>query len=181
MSTDLHLPDPACLAGTAAALDGADDATYLAALDAFLRAHRITHFSAREVCPLGRTSNGVRLSRPPVRMWANIVPTLQVWEWVRARLDGRPVLVTSGWRDPAYNRAIGGSTGSLHTAFSAVDAHPKGLPPVEAARIVHDEHPHADQMGLGGYTGFVHVDTRGLIGRPAPRRWPGSGVGEWWS
>lgn len=172
----LRVPDPTCLAATAAALKGADTAIYLAALDAYLDSHGIEHFSAREVCPVGRRG----LLPAPVSRWPHIVPTLRVWEWVRARFGGRPVLVNSGWRDPEYNRRVGGAPDSLHVAFNATDAHVKGIAPLAVAREVHRDHPEADLLGIGGYRGFVHIDTRGLLGREAPARWKGANVEVWW-
>ena len=42
-------------------------------------------------------------------------------EGVRVRLGGAPILISSGYRCPALNRAIGGSAKSQHMAGEAAD------------------------------------------------------------
>ena len=44
-----------------------------------------------------------------------------IWQPVRDRLDV-PIIISSGYRDPALNTAVGGSPNSLHMDASASDA-----------------------------------------------------------
>lgn len=147
---------------------------FLLEFSLFLQRHGVTHFRAYECCDVGRIkmvgTEPVILYAPPRELWDNIIPTLGVQEWLRAETGGGPVDVSSGYRSPAYNAAIGGASLSTHKEFNAMDSLPRGWSPLATA-VKLLEHPQADKMGLGLYATFVHVDTRGLIGRVAPARW----------
>lgn len=67
---------------------------------------------------------------------------------------GRPVVVTSGYRDPAYNAQVGGVPDSLHVHGKAADIKVAGLTPeqvADAARAV-------GFRGVGVYDRHCHVD-----------------------
>jgi hypothetical protein len=132
-------------------------------MDALLRGHGITRFTARELCPVGRTWGGVTLKAPPCVLWANIIPTVRVAQQAREHF-GRPMIVNSGYRDPDYNRAVGSSPGSQHVRFTAMDVRIAGVTP----RGLYDwfvQHPEAGRMGIGLYPTFVHIDKRGAAAR----------------
>lgn len=137
-----------------------------------LHASGVVHFAPREIAPVGRLAHGETgpaLQEPPVEVMARALETARVLEWLRSRL-GRPIRVTSWYRDPAYNRAVGGARESLHVTGSAADIQVSGVPPRDV-RFALEEHPLAPQMGIGVYPSFTHVDLRGTLGRPAPARW----------
>lgn len=140
-------------------------------LDAYLAGAGIRHFSAREIAQVGRVAGAARLQEPHSRLWPNILPTLRVLEWLRAELGGKPIQVHSGYRDHEYNRAIGGEAASLHLSFNAIDFSASGHEPREVAQML-AVHPDAKRLGIGLYSRFVHLDSRGHIGRLAPARWP---------
>lgn len=156
------------------------DADYLLYLDGFIDGVGSDHFSAAEACPVGRVNKGVRLARAPLGLLPNLRPTLAVAEWLRAKAGAHPLGASSVYRDPAYNRSVGGATNSLHVAFNAMDLRSAHVSALKLGRLLLT-HPEADQLGIGVYGGFVHLDTRGMIGRPAPARWSGEGVGRWWT
>lgn len=161
-------------------MTGAD---VLPRLQAFLDAAGIEHFRAYEVADVGRAralgdGRVARLKAPAAELWGNALPTLRVLEWLRAELGGKPVHVTSGYRDPAYNWAVGGSARSLHVACNAFDVQVTGTASLALAERL-SAHPEARRLGIGVYRTFVHVDTRGTLGRPAPARW--GTPDEWWS
>lgn len=141
-------------------------------LQAYLDDHGIRHFSAVEINPVGKRANGngVELLPAPKPLWPNIIHTLQVLEWLRERVG--PLHILSAYRDPQYNAAIGGEDKSLHMLFNACDICSKAKTPRQL-HVMLSVHPKAKEMGLGLYKGFVHVDTRGMIGLPAPARWNG--------
>lgn len=157
-------------------------ADFLPRLQGFLTAAGVRHFRAYELCDVGRArrlSDGreARLKPAPADLWGNALPTLRVLEWLRKEVGSRPVHVVSGYRDPAYNWAVGGKTYSLHVAFNAVDFYVAGVEPRElAVRLWH--HPEARKLGIGLYRGFVHLDTRGTLGHRAPATW--GAPDRWW-
>lgn len=57
---------------------------------------------------------------PPPNVVANLKHTAQMMELVRAALKA-PILVSSGYRSPELNVAVGGSATSQHTRGEAVD------------------------------------------------------------
>lgn len=76
-----------------------------------------------------------------------------------------PVSVTSGYRSPAYNQAVGGAANSLHLTGQAAD--------ILANETPYNIYAWADKnfpiSGLGLYEraggGWVHVDCRGYRAR----------------
>lgn len=87
-----------------------------------------------------------------------------VLEPLRTRI-GRPVIVTSGYRSPRLNRAIGGAPGSQHSRGEAADIVVPGMTHREVARIIRDHLPF-DQLILefanptDPARGWVHVSAR---------------------
>ena len=153
-------------------------AEFLSDMQALLDGEGIRHFRAHELCDVGREKRVtrprgkvevVRLEAPPRALWPNIIPTLHVAEWLRERC-GKPIDVTSGYRDPAYNAANGGAEAGLHQDFCALDIVVRDWVPLDVALLLLD-HPDARLLGIWPYSGWVHVDTRGLLGRVAPARW----------
>lgn len=79
-------------------------------------------------------------------------------------LAGKPVVVTSGYRNAAYNLRVGGSPTSRHLRGEAADIRVAGLRPEQVAQL-------AEEVGFGGigvYDTFTHVDVR-----EHPMRWRG--------
>jgi hypothetical protein len=144
---------------------------YVEHFGAFLRGHGIEHFTALELCPEGKAHMGVKLRAPTCDLWPNIIPTLRVVEWLREQLNNdappseqRKVIVNSGYRDRAYNHAIGSADTSQHVQFRALDIRVPGVTPVVVKAIL-ESHPDAHSLGIGLYSGFVHVDSRGVKAR----------------
>jgi uncharacterized protein YcbK (DUF882 family) len=77
---------------------------------------------------------------------------------------GRPVIVTSGYRDPEHNHEIGGTRESMHMSCEAADIQVSGVPKAELASYLRSL---PSRGGVGTYcrTESVHVDTG------APRDW----------
>jgi hypothetical protein len=148
----------------------------------FLDAHGVRNFKAYEVAPVGRLANGKgpALGAPPPDVMRNaLILVEEVLEWVR-EVDGvAPIHVSSWYRDPAYNAAVGGVSASIHLTGGASDIGKAGLAPKALARLIHFRHPASQRLGIGCYATFVHVDVRGFLGRPAPARW--GPVGAWWT
>ena len=79
-------------------------------------------------------------------------------------LIGQPVIVTSGYRNPSHNAAVGGAAQSRHLTGEAADIRVPELHPDEVAQIATD----VGFNGVGIYSSFTHVDIR-----TQPTRWNG--------
>ena len=69
----------------------------------------------------------------------------------------KPVIVTSGYRCPEHNRAVGGAKRSQHLFGTAADIQVKGVDPKDVADYLD---PQEEAKGLGRYNTFTHVDVR---------------------
>ncbi len=106
------------------------------------------HFYWSEV-----TKNGTRI--PESRMIVeNILALAQLLEDVRSRLGNRPITVTSWYRPPEVNRAVGGATKSKHLTGGAVDIVVQGL----SAGQVQDILRPVWNGGIGLARTFTHLD-----------------------
>ena len=69
---------------------------------------------------------------------------------------GKPVIITSGYRCPEHNKAVGGVKSSYHTRGMAADIKVSGVSVSQIAQL-------AETIGFNGigiYPSFVHVDIR---------------------
>ena len=75
---------------------------------------------------------------------------------------GRPIVITSGYRSPAYNRRVGGVAQSKHLQGIAFDCLmlPDQQDAFKAMAVRHGF------GGIGTYDTFIHIDTR-----PERKRW----------
>jgi len=129
----------------------------------------------------------------PIDLYPNIVPTAMVLDILRERLR-EPIYINSTYRDPLYNASVGGAKSSLHLQFNAIDFTVKrdsAISKMAAILRIYAILKDFDKngyiypgsgfktsiMGLGlylrGMKSFIHIDTRGLLGRKSPSRWVG--------
>tara|TARA_R100001594_G_scaffold28949_1_gene54367 strand:- start:4437 stop:4814 length:378 start_codon:yes stop_codon:yes gene_type:complete len=80
---------------------------------------------------------------------------------------GRPVNIISGYRNPSYNKRIGGAKRSYHMKAMAADIRVKGMTPAEVKAAIEGliSDGKMEQGGLGLYKSFVHYDNRGRKAR----------------
>jgi hypothetical protein len=139
---------------------------------AFIDRLGLRHFSGKEFALYAdRTRGGVKNGVPPEGLWTNIIPTLLVIDEIRERA-GSPVTITSAYRSPAYNRAVGGESASFHMRNVAVDIQCATLSASALWKIAVGLRGKKFKLpgnggdflfkgGIGKYPSFVHVDTRG--------------------
>ena len=72
---------------------------------------------------------------------------------------GASVRITSAYRCPKHNAAVGGAANSQHKEGTATDIQVSGMEPT----AVQDACEHFD--GLGRYDSFTHIDSRGSKAR----------------
>ena len=77
---------------------------------------------------------------------ANVRRTAEVMERVRTLLGNRPILISSGYRCPEVNRAVGGSSTSAHMTGLAVDFNCPGFG--TPREICHALSPHMADLGV---------------------------------
>lgn len=104
------------------------------------------------------TKGGSRVPQDKATLQA-ITRIAQGLEAVRSHLAGRAIHITSGYRPPAVNRAVGGVTNSRHIIGDAADIIIAGIPPLEAYKLI--EGFWGKRGGAGWSSQFTHLDCRG--------------------
>jgi len=122
------------------------------------------HFTLAELCA---SQTAARLgidNTPSPEMVDALRRTAQLLEKVRALL-GKPILVSSGYRAPLVNRAVGGAANSAHMLGCAADfSCPAFGSPLEVAREIAQSDIVFDQL-IHEFRAWVHI-----AWSPQPRR-----------
>jgi hypothetical protein len=96
----------------------------------------------------------------------NLKRLASMLEEIRA-IEGRPIIVSSGYRSEAVNRAVGGSKRSAHMSGLAADFNVVRKAPRDVALAIADTNLRFDQL-IVEFDRWVHI---GLAdGRSQPRR-----------
>ena len=104
---------------------------------------------------------------PPPEVLAALKRTALGLEAVRVRLGGAPILVSSGYRSPAVNAAVGGSPSSQHMRGEAVDfTSPRFGTPRQIVDALADSDVPYDQLILE-FGRWVHISFSALPRRHA--------------
>lgn len=130
------------------------------------------HFALKELTDSAKARAKGIDNTPPPEVYPRLLATAELLERVRAEL-GAPVTVTSGYRCPALNAAVGGVTSGDHTTGQAADiVAPKFGSPTQIARHLA---PLVSELGIGqlileGIKGktWVHVSTH-MVSKPVNR------------
>lgn len=99
--------------------------------------------------------NGIDMTPTP-EAEANLRALVEhVLDPLRVRL-GRPVIVTSGYRPPALNPLVGGSSTSQHTLGQAADIQVPGMTPDQVCEAIIRAGLPYDQL-IDEFSSWVHV------------------------
>jgi hypothetical protein len=108
--------------------------------------------------PVKTNFNAIILSAAQIT--ANIIKLARELDKLRAEFGNRPITVTSWYRPPGINEAVGGSTGSFHKTGLGADIQVWGVNPRTVQARLKTRWP----GGLGLNSQYTHVDLRHLLG-----------------
>ncbi|WP_338847887.1 D-Ala-D-Ala carboxypeptidase family metallohydrolase [Massilia sp. W12] len=112
------------------------------------------HFSLEELCSSQTAARKGIDNTPGAAVIENLTKLAAALEKVRA-LVGQPIAVSSGYRSPALNAAIGGARNSAHCYGLAADIFAPGMPPLILARAIKSSKIQYDQLIYEGT--WVHI------------------------
>jgi hypothetical protein len=159
------------LAGLAAPAEGLAAATHgSASYNAFLLDYarylakvRLRYIKVKDVIDAHcKTRGGVANTPPPRSLWTRLVPTLRVADRLAHELRSSEVEIISAYRSPAYNaRCPGARRESMHLRNMALDLRFKVSARDAAAVAIRMRDKGLFKGGIGRYSNFIHIDTRG--------------------
>ncbi len=147
-------------------------------LEEFIDSLELRYFKGKEFTPYwSRTrqykGKPVKNSIPQQDLWPNIVKTVIVLDEIRHQ-SGFPIQLTSTYRSPMYNIAVGGEPNSFHMRFMAIDFTSEKVSMSRLHGLARsmrgkkfDLRNKGDTFefhgGIGLYvkSNFIHIDTRG--------------------
>ncbi|PQJ29253.1 hypothetical protein BSZ32_12630 [Rubritalea profundi] len=125
-----------------------------------LRLKNVTPYMVLE--PHFRSRGRTRNSLPPRYMWSRIAPTLRVIDAMASGMRAQVSELLSIYRSPTYNRAVRGRSRSQHLENRAVDVRFKGVSAYTVSKVARSIRSQGKFAGgVGRYSSFTHVDTRG--------------------
>ena len=128
----------------------------------FISGLYLRHFTPEEfVSYTNQIRKGIINTPPPASLFSNIIPTIWILDLLREKVQ-KPITLTSIYRSPNYNRAVGGVSNSQHLRHNAIDFKVKGLSPKRVRTILLNwRQAGLFKGGIGTYSTFTHLDTRG--------------------
>jgi hypothetical protein len=130
---------------------------------AYLNSLKMRNVSAQDVISAHAKERGsVWNMLPPRQWWPRMGYTLRVIDRVSSEMNVPVKEIVSAYRSPEYNaRCRGAKTHSWHQANVAADVKfdTSARNVTRAARSLRDRG--LFKGGVGGYSGFTHIDTRG--------------------
>lgn len=128
----------------------------------FVHGLRLRHITTEQVIAChAKSISSTWNSLPPKAWWNRMGYTLKVVDRVAQELRQPVTEVLSAYRSPVYNAKCRGARCSWHQANMAVDVRfgAKASAVTAAARSLRDRG--LFKGGVGGYSNFTHIDTRG--------------------
>lgn len=118
-----------------------------------------THFTLAEFTS-SQTATRLGISNdPPCDLFPALKATAEGLELVRSLLDGKPILISSGYRSPALNDVVRGQRASQHLLGEAVDftCPAYGTPLEVMAAVVASDIAFDQCIQEFGSQGWVHI------------------------
>jgi putative chitinase len=112
------------------------------------------HFSWEEAIRSSKADELGLVNLPDSKATGNIIVTASKLEEVRALVG--PLIISSWYRSPAVNKAIGGVSTSAHTTGCAVDCHSASMTPLELCKKVVASGIRFDQI-IHEYGTWMHI------------------------
>lgn len=129
----------------------------------FLKRLNLRRISVNQIISAhAKKRGGVSNSIPPKAMWGNIRKTLRVVDQLSLRVNEPITEIVSMYRSPRYNSTCpGAKRNSYHLVNNAMDIRLACSPRQVAAMAREMRADNLFEGGVGRYSGFTHVDTRG--------------------
>lgn len=122
------------------------------------------HFTLAELCNSQAAARNRLDNRPGDKEIANLKRLAELLEQIR-KLVGKPINVSSAYRSPAVNKAVGGSKTSAHMKGLAADITVSGMTAKALATLISMSKIEFDQLILEGNS-WVHIG----LSETKPRR-----------
>ena len=133
------------------------------------------HFSLAElVSSQVATRKGID-NAPAPAIVANLTRLAALLEQVRA-LVGAPIAISSGYRSPALNKAVGGAANSAHVLGLAADISTAKLTPKALALLIRQSDIAFDQLIYEGTWVHIGLSTGALRRQVLTAKFAGGGV-----
>jgi len=118
------------------------------------------HFTLAEMSrSAGAIRRGLDNTPPPQAIASMRLLCLNVLEPIRAHF-ARPVAITSGYRSPAVNKAVGGSSTSQHCKGEAADFTVPGVSNIDLAQWIMRNLQYDQLIYEFGEAGWIHCSWR---------------------
>jgi len=129
----------------------------------YIKKLRLKNITPRMVlAPHFKTRGRVHNTLPPKSSWKKMGATLKVIDRLSNEMGVPVKSILSAYRSPRYNRAVGGKSGSYHMSNVAIDIQFHGTSSWRVASVARYLRKKGTfEGGVGRYSSFVHVDTRG--------------------
>ena len=101
---------------------------------------------------------------PNEKELANLQKLAEFLEQVKTLLDGKPIMITSGYRSKQVNDSVGSSDKSQHRLGYAADFKVPGMTPDQVVRAIIDSDLQFDQI-IREFDAWTHISIS-----PSPRR-----------
>lgn len=129
----------------------------------YIKKLRLRNITPRMVlAPHFKTRGRIANTLPPRSTWKKMAPTLKLIDRLSSEMGVPVKSILSAYRNPRYNRAVRGKSKSYHMQNLAIDIKFHGASSWRVASVARFMRKKGKfEGGVGRYSSFVHLDTRG--------------------